>query len=97
MELRELLEIEGSGSHVGGDDSDEYQRASEEGIERQFHRAVLFVCRSPDRDEEILGGDHEFVKDKKEEEIGAEKDTIRAADHQEQPEEEFVRPMIDVP
>src|SRR5438477_530714 len=97
LKLRELLKIERSSGHVRGDDSDEDERASEEGIKRELHRAVLLVRRSPDRDQEIFWNDHELVEEEEEEEIGAEKDAIRAADHKKKPKEEFVRPMFNVP
>ena len=94
VELRELLEIEGAGGRVNGEDADEDERAAKEGIERQLHRAVFLVGRSPDRDQEIFRHDDQLVENEEKEEIGAEEDAVGTGHDQEQPEEEFVRPGL---
>ena len=71
--------------------------AAEEGVERQLHRAVFLVGRTPDRDEEIFRDDNELVENEEQEKIGAEKNAVGPADDEEEPEEEFVRPVLDVP
>ena len=47
LKLREPLQIERrgdiAGGDVNGDDPDENERAAEEGIKRQLHRAVFLV------------------------------------------------------
>ena len=95
--LRELVQIERSGGDIGGDDGEEDKRAAQERIERQLHRAVFLVGRSPDRDEEILRHDHQLVEDEEQKQIGAEENAIRPADHEQQPEKELVRPVLDIP
>ena len=100
LKLRELLQIECAGlagRDVNGDDADEDQRAAEEGIERQLHRAVFLVRGTPDRDEEIFRHDDQLVEDEEQKEIGAEKDAVGSAHDEEEPEEELVRPLLDVP
>src|SRR4051812_39853178 len=99
FKLRELLEIERvtSSCYVNGDDADEGERSAEERIERQLHRAVFLVGRTPDRDQEIFRDDDQLVEDKEEKEIGAQKPPVETADHEKQPEEELVRPLLDVP
>ena len=79
--------------HVGDENADENERAAEEGIERQLHRAVFPVGRSPDRDQEIFRHDHEFVENEEEEQIGAQENAVRTADDEQEPEKEFVRPL----
>ena len=95
--MRELLEIERTGRDVGREDADENERAAEEGIERELHRAVFLVRRSPDRDEEIFRDDDELVENEEQKQIGAEKDAVGSGDDEQQPEEELVRPLLDVP
>src|SRR5205823_5994931 len=97
LELRELLQVERTGGDISGDDGQENKCAAQERIEGQLHGAVFLVGRSPDRDEEIFRHDDKLVEDEKQKQIGAQEHAIRAADHEEQPEKELVRPVIDIP
>src|SRR5205814_404855 len=99
LKLRELLEIEGvgAGCDINCDNADQCERAAEERIERQLHRAVFLVRRTPDRDEEILRDNDELVENEEKKKIGAQEHAVGTADDQKQPEEKLVRPFLDVP
>ena len=56
-----------AGHNIGGDESDEHHRASDEGVERKFHRSILAPRRTPDGDQEILRDNDNFVENKKKE------------------------------
>ena len=88
--MGELIQVERTGGDIGGDDSDENKRTAEEGVEGQLHRAVFLVGRSPDRDQEVLGHDHQLVKDKEQEQIGAQKNAEGTAYDKQEPEKELV-------
>src|SRR5436190_930043 len=77
MKLAEIVQIQRTCGHICGDDSDKNKRTAKEGIERQLHRAVLLVGRSPNRDQKILRHDYQFIEDKKKEQIGPKKNAAR--------------------
>src|SRR5213595_3501406 len=97
LKLGELLEIEGvgAGGDINRDNADQRERAAEERIERQLHRAVFLVRRTPDRDEEILRHNDQLVEDKEEKQIGAQKNAVGTTHNEKEPEEELVRPVLD--
>src|SRR5882724_1357491 len=99
LKLCELFEIErvGAGCDINCDNADQRERAAEERIERQLHRAVFLVRRTPDRDEEILRDNDELVENEEKKKIGAQEHAVGTADDQKQPEKELVRPFLDVP
>ena len=78
-------------------------RAADEGIERELHCGVFAhacgcrVGRTPDRDEEILWDDGDFVEDEKQQQIEAEEDAVDAADQREIEREKFPGAVLDVP
>src|SRR4030095_4448262 len=97
VELRQLIQIQGAGCHVGDKDSGENEHSTEERVEGQLHRAVLLVSRSKDRDEKILRHDDEFVEREEQEQIGAEENAVATTYNEQQPEEKFALAMIDIP
>src|SRR6185369_10326185 len=50
----QLIEIERACGHIRREDAEEYQRTAKEGVQRQLHRAVFLVGRTPDRDQEVF-------------------------------------------
>ena len=84
-------------SGVGREQADEHHGRADEGVERQLHGAVFAARGAPDGDEEVLGNDGDFVEDKEQEEIAAQKDAVDAADEREIEREELVGAQIDVP
>ena len=92
----------------GGDDPGEHQAASGEGVEGELHCCVFAQSpgvagvyqawgRSPDRDEEILWDDGDFVEDEEQQQIEAEKDAVDAADQGQVEGEELSGAVLDVP
>ena len=86
-----------AGNHVGCDQPDQHHCAAHQRIERQFHRPVLAPRRSPNRNEEILRDDGQFVKDEEEKKIKAQKDSINAADQRQIKREKLPGAALDVP
>ena len=97
LESSELIQVERTGADIGGNDPDENKRTAEEGVKGQLHCAVLLVSRSPDRDQEVLGHNDQFVKDKEQEQVGAQKNAEGATYDEQEPEKELVRSFIHIP
>src|SRR5205814_5552836 len=51
----------------------------------------------PDGNQEILGDNDQLVENEEKKKIGAEENTVRATHHKEQPKEELVGTMLDIP
>ena len=57
---------------VGSEQADEHHGGADEGMQRRkLHGGVFAASGTPYRDEEVLGDDGDFVKDKQQEEIAA--------------------------
>ncbi len=82
---------------VGREQADEHHCRAGEGVDGQLHGGVFAARRAPDGDEEVLGYDGDFVKDEKQEEIEAEKDSVDSADQCEEEGEELVGAQLDIP
>ena len=69
LKLGEFHEVESfrPGHHVGRNQPDEHHRAANEGVQREFHRAVFLARRSPDRDEKIFRNNGQFVEHEEQE------------------------------
>ena len=78
-------------SRIRREQADQHHRAADERVERQLHRAVFAPRRTPDRDEEILRDDRDFVEHKQQEQIEAEEHAIHAADEREVERKELLR------
>ena len=82
---------------VGRQQADEHHRRAGEGIERQLHRRVLAPRGAPDGDQEVLGHDGDFVEDKEQKQIEAEKDSVDSADQRQKKGEKLVGAQLDIP
>src|SRR6266496_5786928 len=97
LELRQLIQIQRSGSYVCDENPDEYEHAAKKRIERQLHRPVFLVGRSEDGNKKILRHDYQLVEREEQKQIRAQKNSVAASHNEQQPEEKFVLPMFDVP
>ncbi len=97
--MRQLNQSRGVAARrrISRQQADEHHRRAHERIERQLHRRVLPPRRAPDGDQEVLGDDGDFVEDKKQEEVEAEKDAVNAADQRQEEREKLVGAQLDVP
>src|SRR5438874_3540754 len=87
LKLRELVQVERATGDISDDDSKKNKRPTKERIQGQFHRAVLFVGRTEDRDQEIFRDNDNLVEKEEQEKIGTEKNAVRTANYEEKPEE----------
>src|SRR5437763_7075836 len=79
------------------DEADQDHRTADKRIERQFHRAILPPSGAPNRDEEILWNNREFVEGEEQKKIEAQEYAINSADQSEIKCEEFLGASLDVP
>src|SRR5438045_8509017 len=89
-ESAQLIEIKRSRGDIGGDDPKKDQYATEEGVKRQLHRAVVLVSRTPDGDQEILRDNDQLIKHAKQKQISAEKHEVGTHNNQQQPKKRIV-------
>ena len=86
-----------AGGRVRPEQADQDQRAAGERVQGQLHRAVLAVGRAPVRDQEILRHDGDFIENKEQEGVGAEKHPVHAADQRQVERKELAGPFLDIP
>ena len=71
--------------------------AADEGIQRQFHRAVFLAGAAPARDEKVFRDNRQLVKHEQQQQIEAQEDPIDAADEREVEGEKLLGPLLNVP
>src|SRR2546425_840198 len=83
-----------AGKDVGADDADQNHGAADEGIERQFHRAIFLAGRTPDGDQEVFGDNGQLIKNKEQEQIETQKHAIDPRDERQVKGKKLLRPML---
>jgi hypothetical protein len=86
----------------------QHQRAPRKRVQRQLHRRVFALRprvlargivrhRSPNRDQEILRNNRNFVEHKQQKQIEAEKHSVHAADQHQIKRKKLLRAPLDIP
>ncbi len=82
---------------VSRQQANQHHRRADKGVERQLHRRVLPPRGTPDGDNEVLRHNGDFVKDKEQKEIEAEKNPVDSADQRQKKGEKLIGAQLDIP
>ena len=82
---------------VGRQQPDQHHRRACEREERQLHGRIFPPRGTPDRDQEVLGHNRDFVEDEEQKQVEAEKDSVNTAYEREEECKELMGAQFDVP
>jgi hypothetical protein len=94
---RDQIERLRAGHHISGHQPDQHQGAAAKRVQGQFHRAIFLAGRAPDRDQEVLRHNGDFIKHEQQEHVETQKHAVNTADQRQIKREKLLHPVLEVP